>query len=137
MPISYLNNTKSKSSGSIFGGFCFALYPLSVSHSCDLVDPKDLVAASGGILLFFGIGAIMGPILAAYPMQYMGNQGFFYFSAAISLLLCLFTFTRIIKKTPTAKEDKLPFSSVPSSTPMASELDPRAESSEEKEKVNL
>lgn len=66
-------------------------------------------------------------------MDHFGNQGFFYFVAFISLCLALFTFTRIIKKTPTAQENKLPFSNMPGTTPMASELDPRIESSEEKD----
>jgi MFS family permease len=115
----------------IFGGFSFATYPVSVSHACDLIDSKDLVAATGGMLLFYGTGAIVGPILISYPMNYFGNSGFFHFITFISLVLTLFTLMRVIKKTPTAKEDKLPYSNMPRTTPMASELDPRAETSEE------
>ena len=115
----------------IFGGLSFATYPVSVSHACDLIDSKDLVAATGGMLLFYGTGAIVGPILISYPMNYFGNSGFFHFITFISLVLTLFTLMRVIKKTPTAKEDKLPYSNMPRTTPMASELDPRAETSEE------
>jgi len=116
----------------IFGGLSFVLYPLAVSHASDLVDPKDLVAMTGGMLLSYGIGAIIGPILVTYPMKYVGPQGFFYFISSVCLVLALFTLSRIKTKTPVPKEDKLPHANITRTTPLASELDPRAENVEEK-----
>src|SRR3546814_4876986 len=46
----------------LFGGFCFALYPLSVAHANDFIEPRDVVPASGGLLLAYSIGAVLGPL---------------------------------------------------------------------------
>lgn len=119
----------------LFGGFSFATYPICVSHACDLIDPKDLVAAIGGMLLFYGTGAIAGPILISYPMNYLGNSGFFHFISFTSFVLMLFTLYRIGKKTPTSPEHKRPFSNMPRTTPMASEFDPGIDVQEEDEKT--
>jgi hypothetical protein len=45
----------------VFGGTLFTLYPLCVAHTNDHVAPGDLVRASGGLIVTYGIGAAIGP----------------------------------------------------------------------------
>ncbi len=116
-----------------FGGFCFVLYPLSVSHACDLVESKDIVATTGAILLSYGVGSIIGPILASYGMQLYGGIALFYFIFIAAAMLSLIAFFRVIAKVPVPEAEKLPYSNMPRTTPMASELDPRIEECLEKE----
>ena len=118
----------------LFGGFCFVLYPLSVSHACDQVESKDIVATTGAVLLSYGVGSILGPILASYGMRLFGVNALFYFLFGIAGGLACITFFRIIIKVPIPQEEKLPYSNMPQTTPIASELDPRVEESLEKEK---
>lgn len=115
------------------GGFCFVLYPLSVSHACDLVEAKDIVSTTGAVLVSYGVGSIIGPIVASYMMRLFGEVFLFYFISAIAGGLALICFSRIIKKVPVAPEEKVSFSNIPQTTPMASELDPRIQESLEKE----
>lgn len=70
-----------------FGGFSFTLYPLSMAYTCEKVGENQIVAATGGFVLSYGIGAIGGPLLAPLIMQWLGSGGLFYFLAAISLFL--------------------------------------------------
>jgi len=72
-----------------FGGFAFTLYPLSMAYTCEKVQDGEIVAATGGFVLSYGIGAIAGPILAPIAMDFFGSSGLFYFLSAISLLLGL------------------------------------------------
>ena len=48
--------------GALFGGFSFALYPLCVAHTNDHLDPEHRVAATGGMVLLYSLGAALGPI---------------------------------------------------------------------------
>src|SRR5690606_39193212 len=52
-----------------FGGFAFTLYPVSMAYTCENVKENEIVAATGGFVLSYGIGAIAGPILAPIGMQ--------------------------------------------------------------------
>jgi len=72
-----------------FGGFAFTIYPLSMAYTCERVEDHQIVEATGGFVLSYGIGAITGPLLAPLVMDYCGANGVFYFLAAISLFLGL------------------------------------------------
>jgi len=72
-----------------FGGFAFTLYPLSMAYTCEHVQEHQILPATGGFVLSYGIGAIAGPLLAPLAMEQFGASGVFYFLAAISLLLGL------------------------------------------------
>jgi MFS family permease len=71
----------------LFGGFSFVLYPLSMAFTCEGFEEQQIVSATGGFVLAYGIGAIAGPILAPQFMGWIGASGLFYFLAAICTLL--------------------------------------------------
>ncbi len=47
----------------IYGAAANALYPIAVAHANDFAKPDEFVKVSGGLLLLFGIGTIIGPTL--------------------------------------------------------------------------
>ncbi len=65
--------------GALFGGLSFALYPLCVAHTNDHLDPDERVAASGGLVLLYSVGAALGPIAGAAAMTLLGARGLFLF----------------------------------------------------------
>jgi MFS family permease len=73
----------------LFGGFSFTLYPISMAYACERVKEGQIVAATGGFVLAYGIGAVIGPLVAPIAMGLFSNDGLFYFLALISLLLGL------------------------------------------------
>lgn len=83
-----------------FGGFSFTIYPLSMAYTCEKLADEQIVPATGGFVLSYGIGAIAGPLLAPIAMDLMGNGGLFYFLSLISFSLVLFSL-----KKPTPAED--------------------------------
>ncbi len=111
----------------LFGGFSFTLYPLSISHACDFFQPKDIVGVTGALLLSYGIGAVMGPLVAPFLMKLFDPEGLYYYFAAISILLGLITLLRMAQKPPVPQREKLPFTNIPRTSPIAGELDPRQE----------
>ncbi len=73
-----------------FGGFSFTLYPLSMAYVCEKVPEEQLISATGGFVLSYGLGAIVGPLCAPIAMDLFGPAGLFYFLSFISLFLGLF-----------------------------------------------
>lgn len=72
-----------------FGAFSFTIYPLSMAYACEKLHGSEIIAATGGFVLSYGLGAIAGPILAPLAMSAVGAAGLFYFLASITFLLGL------------------------------------------------
>lgn len=73
----------------LFGGFAFTIYPVSMAYACERVKEGEIVAATGGFVLSYGLGAIAGPLAAPIAMDFFGPAGVFYFLFLISLFLGL------------------------------------------------
>lgn len=110
-----------------FGGMLFALYPLSLAHANDHIDPQDFVAASGGLILSFSVGATIGPIAASGVMEAVGPGGLFAFIGGSGVLLAVFTWYRLGVREAIPAPEKTPFQITPRTTLAVTELDPRSE----------
>jgi MFS family permease len=91
-----------------YGAVGFTIYPLSASQVNDLAAPDRLVQVAAGLLIAYGIGASIGPIMAAQSMAAFGPAGFFLFIVGVNSALILFTTIRIIQRRPGEKA-KAPF----------------------------
>ena len=58
----------------ILGGLTFTIYPVSISHACDALDNKDVLAGTQSLLLAYSCGAIIGPFLAPMMMHLLGQR---------------------------------------------------------------
>ena len=50
-----------------YGAFAYTLYSIAVAHANDHARDEDFVKVSGGLLLLYGFGTMIGPLLAAAP----------------------------------------------------------------------
>ena len=48
-----------------YGAFAYTLYSIAVAHANDHASAEDFVKVSGGLLLLYGFGTMIGPVLAA------------------------------------------------------------------------
>lgn len=115
----------------LHGGIASTLYSISVAHTNDYLDAGDLVPASAGLLLAFGIGAAAGPIVATQVMGLVGNWGFYGLSALVCLAVGGFALWRMGRRAAVPMEEQGLFVFVSRASPVAAELDPRAEPSDE------
>ena len=60
----------------LMGGVVTPLYALIIAYTNDNLDPDDMPAASGALVFFFGLGAILGPLLTGAVMEIVGPAGF-------------------------------------------------------------
>ena len=115
----------------LLGGLAFSIYPIGISMACDMISYQDIVKATQGLLLSYSIGATVGPLLTPLFNRALGHSGLFIFFSMILLMLCSFilyrTFT-VAKKNPLHKDKAIPLQ--PTTTPVASEFDPRSEPEE-------
>jgi len=92
----------------IFGAVSFTVLPLASSQVNDLADRDRLVQVSAGLLIAYGIGASIGPIVAAQAMAVSGPAGLFIFVASIHATLIVFVIVRILQRRRGVKS-KAPF----------------------------
>ena len=113
----------------LYGGLTATLYPLCVAYANDYLEPGQVVAASSSLVFAFGIGAAAGPTAAAIAMRYYGPGGLFLLSFAICLIYTAFIIYRMRIRHWAPVVEKDPYVPMPEviATPLASEIDPRAE----------
>lgn len=111
----------------LYGGLSATFYPLCIAYANDYIDAKDVVQASGGLLLAFSIGASIGGIGAAGVMSIVGPGGLFLFSAIVSFLLMLFGLYRTRRRSWAGVIHKEAFVILPEAiaTSTIVEIDPR------------
>ncbi|MGC3936955.1 MFS transporter [Roseobacter sp. EG26] len=71
----------------VVGGMSNPLYSLLIAHTNDFLEHEDMAAASGGLIFINGLGAILGPIITGYMMDFVGPGGFYLFTGALFALL--------------------------------------------------
>jgi len=109
----------------LLGATSQTLYPLCISYANDYLNPEELVKASGALVLTYGIGAAIGPTIAAYLMDNIAPNGLFYFIAVVVVLFILIILYRIPKRaTPEEKEIFIPMPDALAS-PGGLDIDPR------------
>ena len=109
----------------LFGGVAFAIYPVSISHACDHLESKDIVAGTQALVLAYSIGAMIGPLLAPIFMRLFTPNGLWLYFALVGFILTIFFTWRRTQIPAPAQEET--FVSLPQTTPVTAELDPRSE----------
>lgn len=109
--------------GALFGGFTFALYPLCLAHSNDHLGEEERVGASGGLVMVYSIGAIVGPLAGSGGMGIAGPPGLFGMIGTIAALVLAFGFWRTFRQAPVPDEDQQTFQAMPRTSPMVAVLE--------------
>ncbi len=114
----------------IYGGFMFALYGISVAHTNDQLQASQVLEATRGLLLIYGVGAFTGPILVSVAMTKWGPVGLPVTSASAALALSLFgLFRMIVSKAPKIAE-QADFVSMARTSPVVLEMHPEVKGEE-------
>ncbi len=111
----------------LFGGMTLPMYSLSIAHANDYLEPDQMVAASGGLVLAGGIGASFGPVTVASIMSVMGPAGFFWTLGAIHAIIGVFALYRMRRRLALPLEEQGAFVAVPPrASPIAAYLTPES-----------
>lgn len=95
--------------GAAYGAGALPLYALVVAHANDHAKPEDMVKISSGLLLTFGAGAVVGPMIASAVNKWVEGETLFFYTAAVHAALIVFVAWRIRKRGGTIDADRVSF----------------------------
>jgi MFS family permease len=109
----------------VFGAAVFAMYPVIVAHANDHAAEGSFIQISGGLLMIYGIGSIIGPTVAGLLMASFGPESLFMTTAGAHILLLAFAVVRLRARASVPLQDKGTFQAAPfarASTPETAAL---------------
>ncbi|MFO0993417.1 MAG: MFS transporter [Hyphomicrobiales bacterium] len=106
----------------LFGCIALPIYSLVMAHANDHLHKDQMLGGSGKLILLYGLGAMMGPLLAGQFMQMMGYNGFLYYLIVVYAAIAGMTMIRRVKRPENIKMQSGEGLRVgPMSTPMAAQ----------------
>lgn len=108
----------------------FSLYPLAVALANDHVEAERRVSLTAMLLVTFGIGASIGPLLAGVLMRFVGAHMLYAFVCACALILVWRIRPERVTHLHQVEDAPLHHIPMPDSTtssPLAAALDPRVD----------
>jgi MFS family permease len=106
----------------LWGALAFPIYPLAAAHANDRAEAGMFVMVSAGLLLMYGVGAIIGPFVAS-AMMTLGNVGYlFLFTSMVHLFLAVYVVARRFIRPQVAISEHKPFSNALASTQTRSQV---------------
>ncbi|HEV8078507.1 MAG TPA: MFS transporter [Marinobacter sp.] len=110
----------------VFTGLSASIYPVAVAITNDRMESSRIVAASATLLLSYGIGSVIGPVVLSKLIELLGPQGLFYGYAAALIVLAAATSYRITHTEDIPVEDQEHFvPAMPETSMVLTEMDPR------------
>jgi MFS family permease len=115
---------------SVYGALAYALYSVAVAHANDFAASGDFVKLSGGLLLLYGLGTIIGPLIGSQAMGLFGPAGLFAVTSVAQAMIAVYAMMRSFRRAPVPVGLRSLFRSTPSEralTPESVRLDPRSD----------
>jgi MFS family permease len=109
-----------------FGAAMLPLYSLSIAHANDRIERSEFLEASATLLMVNALASVAGPTLAAIVTDFSGMASLFLYTAAVHVVMVVFTLSRIAIARAPADETREHFVALPQQgSATAMELDPR------------
>jgi MFS family permease len=112
----------------IYGGAAYSIYAVAVAHANDHANSSNFIKVSGGLLILYGLGTVVGPIFGAWSMGAFGPEGLFLVTASAHLLIIVYAIQRTYRRASVPILGRQLFKSIfgeRAITPEAVRLDPR------------
>lgn len=117
----------------VYGIGANSVYPIAAAHANDSAHDGEFAHIASGLILLFGIGLAVGPIVGSLAMATILPVALFLVTAAVHTFLVLFAFYRIQVRDRPRRSDREAFQvqmAVKNTTVQTVVLDPRIEAEE-------
>ena len=111
----------------LYGGLAFTVYGISVAHVNDLLEPAQILQATGGLLLLHGIGAVIGPTAAGFLMDQLGPGSLLVYLGLVLATVAAYAFYRYGRVSRPVVGEPHAYVPMAGSSQAVLPLDPRAE----------
>ncbi len=108
-------------------GLASTVYSIGVAITNDVMDSSQIIAASSGLLLSYGIGSVIGPLFSSALMEHFGPQALFQTLAIALAMMAVYTLYRQYRVPPLPVEAQEHFIPAIPDVHAISEIDPRNE----------
>jgi len=81
-----------------FGVVSLPIYSLVVAHANDHLQKEQILGASARLILLYGVGSLIGPIVVGQMMRHIGGQGFLIYMILVYVALGGFAYWRGLKR---------------------------------------
>jgi len=95
-----------------YGSLAFLVYSISAAHANDFTSKDKMVQTASSLLVTYGLGAIIGPILSSMIMGYFGTDKLFLWLSCLSIFLCIYAIYRSTKRKSVGDNEKSEFVAV-------------------------
>ncbi|NNE57968.1 MAG: MFS transporter [Hellea sp.] len=112
--------------GILYGVFAMQIFGLCAAHANDRAETDEFVAISGGLLLIYGVGSIIGPVAGAQTMTRLGPTYLFAYTGCVHAGLAAYAFYRYFRKSGTVNNISYISIPRPRSLAIVRRMDPRA-----------
>ncbi len=92
----------------LLGGVAMPMYSMCIAYANDRLEPKEIVAASGSLVMAAGIGLSTGPIMVSFLMAKFGPSFYFTGIGGAFALIFLFAVYRMGQRAGVDIEDQSP-----------------------------
>lgn len=92
----------------LFGSMAMPIYSICIAYANDRLEPEQIVAASGSLVMLSGLGASVGPIVAAFLMSRYGANFYFVTIGGAFTILIVFAVYRMYRRESLDVEDQVP-----------------------------
>ena len=115
----------------VFGAGSLSYYAVAVANAADRASAEDITSMMAGVLVIWGIGAVVGPLAAGMFMQSVpGGVGLFVFAGFALSVLCVLCLSRAAITPPVAVTEREPFGVSPATSLAIAEIDPRGDNNQ-------
>ncbi|WP_075219428.1 MFS transporter [Acuticoccus yangtzensis] len=95
--------------GFVVGLAMLPIYSVAAAHAYDWTPQENIVPTSAALLIVFGVGSIIGPLVGSTLMAFMGPGGLFLTIAGSAIFLALFVSARITMRSRPEEEMRTDF----------------------------
>jgi MFS family permease len=100
----------------LYGAVANTLYPIAVAHANDFAASEDFVKVSGGLLLLYGIGTVIGPTIGGPVMSIISPHALFLVTALAHLLITGYAIVRSRIRAAIPASDRDAYTTIPTAT---------------------
>ncbi len=106
----------------VLGGTVNPLYSLLIAYLNDYLAVENMAAASGGLIFINGIGAIGGPLVTGWLMEWVGPQGYWLFISSLLAMMVAYAAYRMTQRSAVPVDETGVYVGVlPTASPVAVE----------------
>jgi len=118
----------------LLGSVLYPIYSLNVAHANDYAQPDEFVEVSSGLLIIYGGGTMLGPLVTGFLMDRIGPSGLFISIGGAFAAYAGYAFYRSTRRPVVTEESRTEFQPIPfakAQTPQIYEIDPRSDATAE------